>query len=305
MTLWVGDATGTRRQVADPWIGDGTGTRRQVQKAWVGDAEGVPRLVFTRSAPVDLTAVPASTSRIDLSWTDAGAGLSYVLKRGSTTIYTGTGLSKADTGLAADTAYTYLLEARSGSTVLSSDTATARTLVPTTQQKTVTLSPASAGSYYGNNTRRSTAGPYYSGNYTPGSNGKQKSSFHFAVPADVRNCVSVDKVEFSVRNSHTYSGSVAQSIAVTHTQTAGASWPGGTGAFGARTTAKGGWWGNAQWQNITSLVDPTLRTTVADNFRVRNAWGIQLVAPSDDLALYSYWASGTAQLRITYTVRTN
>ena len=298
----VGTPTGNKT-VTDPWVGTPAGNR-QVQEVWVGTPGG-NRLAFQRTAPwvpVDLSASAAAWNQINLSWNNVGEGATYVLKRGSTTIYTGSGLSKADTGLSASKAYSYTIEAKSGSTVLSTDAASASTPARPTTTKTVTLSAASSGSYTGSNALRATSSRY-SGYYSS-SQGQQKSSFHFAIPAEVRNCVAITKVEFSCRNSHSYNNSgVTQYLAITHTSSAGSTFPGSTGLFGGRFSNKGGWYGNAEWVNITNDREPTFNDTVAGNFRSRGAWGIVLAAPSSSQAYYSYWQAG-ARLRITYRVYT-
>jgi hypothetical protein len=63
-------------------------------------------------APTSFSATAASGSSINLSWaapsSNGGAAISsYTLKRGATTIYTGSGTSFTDTGLAAQTGYSY------------------------------------------------------------------------------------------------------------------------------------------------------------------------------------------------------
>ena len=296
MTIWVGDATGVRRQVIDPWVGDAGGTKRQVQKVYVGDATGVPRLVFTREVaapPLVLNAVAASSTQINLTWT--GGVSPYVLRRGSGVIYSGAALAFSDTGRSPSTAYSYSLTDAVGTVVSKSASTPARPSTTTT----VTLNPRSAGSYRKSNLLRTDTPNFYSGQYD-GTHSFQRSSFHYPIPDNVRNCIEITKVEWSARNLHSWSnGGVTQYIAITHTADAGSTWPGSTAPFAPRATAKGGWWGNAQWQDITSLAVPTTGGTVADNFRSKGAWGICLHAPDTSIGWYSYWAP-QPQLRITY-----
>jgi hypothetical protein len=301
--LTVGTSSGNKT-VTDPWIGTDAGNR-QVQEMWVGTPGG-NRLVFNRSQPVVLTATPASTSAINLSWTAAADGATYTLLRNATTIFTGPGLSKQDTGLAPNSTYGYRVIAKLGNVTLSEDTAQATTMAPSYQQKVVTLNPSSGGSYYGNGSQRSGIGAsYYSGNYTFGSNGRQASALHFPVPADVRWCRSVDKVEFAIQNDHTYNGGgVTQYIALSAVEFAGGTLPGSSGLFAARATARDGWWGGSQWQDITNLGVPPQGVVVSEWFRTGGAFGIHLKAPDDNINYYSYWRPGGCQLRITYTVET-
>ena len=260
------------------------------------------------SAPQSFSATAASKSQINLSWAapaTLGDFAQYQLYRGGSLIYTGTGLSYNNTGLSAGTTYSYsVYGVAAGGRFGPSASASATTDLGEVT-KTVTLSPTSGGSYNGSGSLRTGigAGPYYCGRYSS-TWGRQQSAFHYAVPSDVRWCIAVDKVEFTIQNDHSYyNDGVTQYIAISHTQTAGSTIPGRTGLFGAKTAAKDGWWGGSQWQNITSLRDPNFNDTVAENFRARSAWGIHLAAPDDSIAYYSYWrTSPVPQLRITYRV---
>ena len=270
-------------------------------------AEGTAT-VTTPSLSSTLSATAASSSQINLSWTQPSGLTGWVLRSsiGQVGTYGASTLSASHTGLAASTAYNYAIDAVRGTQVWQNVGYTATTTkAPTIQQKVATLGASSSGSYSGNTgAKRTDTSNFYSGYYS-GTWGQQGSAFMFAIPGDLRNCVSVDKVEISIQNVHSYSnGGVTQHLAVSHTQTAGSSWPGATGAFGGRATAKGGWYGGAEWVDITRDVEPTFGDTVAENFRVRGAWGICLVAPSSAQGYYSYWSSSGMRLRITYTVKT-
>jgi hypothetical protein len=84
----------------------------------------------TTSAHPDLglVASAASYQQINLSWSARNGSVdTFELKRGSTVIYTGAGTSKADTGLAASTGYSYTLTAKRGTTAIKTDTASAST----------------------------------------------------------------------------------------------------------------------------------------------------------------------------------
>jgi hypothetical protein len=260
------------------------------------------------SAPLSFTATATSKSQINLAWaapSSPGDFAEYKLYRAGSLIYTGTALSYSNTGLAAGTTYAYnLYGATAGGKFGPGASASAKTQLGEVT-KEVTLNPTSGGSYNGAGVRRWDigGGAYYSGYYSS-THGRQQSAFHYAIPADVRNCIRINAIYFAIQNDHSYNNDgVTQYIAISHTTTAGASIPGSTGLFGAKVTAKDGWWGGSQWQNITNLRDPNFNDTVAGNFRSRNAWGIHLKAPSDSLAYYSYWRNSPApQLRVNYTV---
>ncbi|WP_232243316.1 discoidin domain-containing protein [Paenibacillus sp. GSMTC-2017] len=85
------------------------------------------------TAPAALTATATSSSAINLSWnasTDNVGVTGYTIFRGGTQIGTATGLSYADSGLTASTAYSYTVKAVDGAGNLSgnSNTANATTL---------------------------------------------------------------------------------------------------------------------------------------------------------------------------------
>jgi hypothetical protein len=310
MSLHVGNDDSDPVAVTNVWVGDDTSTPRALEQVWVGDTKGFPRLVWQKTVLPILTVTPTAWNRVDVAWTPAAWDATYKLKRGSTTVYQGSGFSYIDTGVTGGKTYTYTLESQIPPGLTNSVSAQVTTPAQPTQQKVVTLSPSSAGSYYGNNTRRNTGGPFYSGNYTFGSNGRQKSAFCFNIPSDLRNCVSVDKVEFKVQNDHWYNTPGIQYIAVTHTQAAGSTFPGSTGVFGGRTTSRDAWWGNADGDRFIDITNaqipspPSLATTVAENFRTKGAWGICLVPPNDNIGYYGYWRAAGVQLRLTYTVAT-
>lgn len=259
------------------------------------------------SAPQSFSATSASKSQINLAWSAPSAPgdmSEYKLYRGGSLIYTGTALSYNNTGLSSGTTYSYNVYGVTAGGKFGPGASDSATTDLGEVTKTVTLNPTSGGSYNGSGSLRTGigAGSYFSGRYSA-TWGRQQSAFHFAVPSDLRNCIRVDKVEFAIQNDHSYSnGGVTQYMAISHTQTAGSTIPGRTGLFGAKATAKDGWWGNSQWQNITNLTDPNFNSTVAENFRARNAWGIHFAAPNDDIGYYSYWRTSGVQLRLTYTV---
>jgi len=83
---------------------------------------GIPDIVFSNTvatipgAPTSLTATAASSSQINLSWTapayvSTNGTVSYQLYRGGTLVYNSTGTSFNDTGLSANTSYSYTVYA--------------------------------------------------------------------------------------------------------------------------------------------------------------------------------------------------
>lgn len=303
---WVGDATGTRRKVVDPWIGDATGVRRQISKAWVGDATGVPRLYYQRTAPMALTASPASSSAVNLSWT-AVPGATYTLTRGGTTVYSGTGTSKQDTGLVASTTYTWTVVAVVGGSEAGRATASAKTNAQATQQKTITLEAVSSASYNGSGTNRGIDACYFG--WYSSTHSTQRSQFRINVPADLRNCVSVDKVEVSIMGRHTLpNGGTTVSLVVHHNPSLGGNYGGSTATVTDRNIGKPGYFGGAEWVDVTNAVSSG-RYSVKEEFRVHGAQGFGLMSPggSSSQSYYGY-ADGIGgpnvpRVRFHYTVR--
>lgn len=297
MPITIGTPTGNR-PLTDPKVGDPGGVRRDVQKVWVGTPSG-NKLVYQRAVPVDLAAAAAAWNQINLTWNNAGAGITYELKRGSSVIYSGTGLSKADTGLAANTTYSYTLTARSGSVVLSSDTASAKTPARPQTQKTWTGSRTSYASWTGGCANRGTA-ELYSGYYSS-TQGNQRSHANFTIPAEIRNCVRIDQVWISAWNLHSFNGSGRTvQLAVNHGATAGASC-GSTGTAVGLSAAKPGWVGGAEWVEVGGYVCPG-RTTIKEEFRVNGAQGFTFNQGPDNNQAYYGYCRNDVRIRIVYTV---
>ena len=298
VVAWQGTGTSTTLELLNPATAYSVTVEALRGTDVVGSAAGS---ATTPAYPaVGLSATPVSQSQINVAWQplDGSADRVTLLRSTGQTLYQGTGVGYADAGRVSGTRYDYRLNVERAGAVLAAGTAAATTPLPPQTTVTVTLNPSSSGSYQGTGARRTDTSNYYAGQYDS-TRGLQKSAWAFSIPPNLRNCIRVDRVEFSVRNLHSYNnGGVTQHIALTHTQTAGGTWPGSTAAFAPRATAKGGWWGNGQWQDITNEAVPTTGGTVASNFRI-NAWGVCLVAPSTAIGYYSYWT--TAQLRVTYT----
>jgi len=90
------------------------------------------------TAPTALTAVPVSSSQVDLSWnasSDAVGVTGYDMFRNGVFLRTVTGLTSSDTGLAASTTYSYFVKARDAAANPSSPSST---VFVTTQAPSVT-----------------------------------------------------------------------------------------------------------------------------------------------------------------------
>jgi hypothetical protein len=198
-------------------------------------------------------------------------------------------------------------------TALTNEVTTDAAPPPPTKQKTVTLSRVEWGTWRGNGTQR-----YYNSNalysgYFSGTNGNQRSSARFNIPGDLRNCKSVDKVEFSAWNDHAYNGDLTSSpgrtvwLAVHHygdLNSANGIRYGSTAPFASfRAAKRDAWVGGAQWVDITNYVCPG-RYSVKEEFRRWGAQGLHFhQAPNNSQAHYGY-VRNDVRLRITYTVYT-
>lgn len=125
MTVWVGSATGNK-VLLDPKVGSTGGTRRDIQVIYVGTATG-NKLAYQRIPTMTLTATAVGWDQINLSWPNAGTGITYELLRSSTSIYSGATPSYSDTLRMPGTTYSYTLRTYSGSNLLSTTTATRAT----------------------------------------------------------------------------------------------------------------------------------------------------------------------------------
>ena len=96
--------------------------------------------------PASLSAAPASSTQINLTWpaaTDESPGaLGYILTRNGVQIYSGSGLSYSDTGLAPSTSYTYKVVAKDVGLLTSTGaTTSATTQAAPTPSPTPTTTP--------------------------------------------------------------------------------------------------------------------------------------------------------------------
>lgn len=180
---------------------------------------------------------------------------------------------------------------------------------PPTQQRTWQAQRSAFASYNGNGTKRtdSDGTTYgYSGYYS-GTHGNQKCCFKFDIPNEIRNCKSIDKVEFWGYNLHSYYNSGRQLQVAIHHGDLSNSGSSATfvQAFGGKPGQIGG--GNPNdgwdWIDITNHKVPG-RYIVKEEFRIYGAQGIAFnPGPSNAQDYYGY-VRNDIHLRITYTVYT-
>jgi len=273
-----------------------------------------------------LVAVPTAYNLVSLSWIDPSGGAdSYTLERGGTTIYTGPNKSFDDTGRSASTTYSYTLHAfRAGVELPLADTASATTPARPRTQKTSTLNAVSSTSYSGNandnrylpdySNRADGRGWIFAGLYTYSNGvnfyGHQKAYWTFSIPAEIRNCISIDKVEISLWMEDVPLQNPAGSnfsVYVHHGAFQGGyptALPGSTNAFATLHSMDLNWLGMTEWVDVTNYVCPG-RTTVKEEFRVNGAHGFALTGLTNDPSDYGFAFGHTnakpPRVRFTYT----
>lgn len=134
--------SGTAKTFTDTLLNQSTSYTWTLEARKSGGLLGTTTATTTTPAYADLglTASAAAWNQVNLSWAAKNGSIDeFILKRGTTTIYTGTGTSKSDTGLAASTGYSYTLYARRSAVEIKTDTASA----------TTPARPTSSGSVYG------------------------------------------------------------------------------------------------------------------------------------------------------------
>lgn len=187
--------------------------------------------------------------------------------------------------------------------------------VPETEQKTVTLYATRSATYNGSNVNRNVP-EMYGGMFSGSAQGEQKSMCYFAVPDDVRYCISVDKVEFSFYTDHHWYPTGGLVRFAPHRQ----NYPGGFPAtfpgaeyptFGEYSADRDRWVGGGSsrnWLDITNNVPSGWGHTMATEFRTQGCWGFVINAPNTTSRYYGWWHGATMTnkpgLRITYTVYT-
>lgn len=102
----------------------------RIDAFWGGSLNSSDTLTVKTKAPaaVDLVIGAVTVNSIAMSWNLIATGATYILKRGTTQIYSGPNLNFTDTGLALNTTYNYTLEAYLSGVKQSQDTASATTL---------------------------------------------------------------------------------------------------------------------------------------------------------------------------------
>jgi hypothetical protein len=308
---------GQRKALVDP-LAYVAGARVPVQTVHAYHG-GQRTLVWSRT-PTTLAAVPLSTSQVRLTWTAPGAGAdSYRLRRGGTQIYAGPALTFTDSGLPAGTAFTWTVDALRGGVVVSTATANASTLPVVIEDRFVSLFAVTSASFNGAGANRNVPDTFYGQFSTV--HGNQRSLWCFDIPAEVRNCVAIDRIDIAVFNQHHFQGGGnAVALVVHHGDFRGGfpgQFPGSTTALNfngavwrpmARRNAwldaganDGGWMTNCQGLAAAG------RATLAEEFRVGGAWGLGLIAPSTAQAHYGYGQGATQtnrpQLRLWFRVR--
>ena len=186
-------------------------------------------------------------------------------------------------------------------------TATINTGNRPTVQKSWSSTPVETASYNGSNGLR-TRDPLYYG-YFSGTHGTQKSQARWNIPSEIRNCVSVDRVELRWWNQHHFLSSGGTVSMVAHHNTGLSTYGGNTGALlnagnQVRWPAPvGGWINGTEWYDLGWLTSVGRDISIAEEIRVHGLQGFGLVEAVGGQSGYGY-ASSDPQLRITYTVYT-
>jgi hypothetical protein len=308
MKAVIGTAGG-KRDLRNPVIGTATGNR-QVSRIWVGTSGG-NRLVWQRVPALSLTATPVAWDGIDLAWTDLGPGVTYNVDCDpSGRLVTGTAAeSFQHRGLSGGVYYAYRVDAFSGGTKIAEAHSNATTPAkpqPQFVQKVWQGAAVEAASYTGSNALRGRSPLYYG--YYSSNQGTQKSQVRFAIPGEIRNCVSVDRVELRWWNQHTYLGTGGRVSIVGHHNPSLSTYGGNTGPLLERDGSQVRWPApRANWINSTEWFDlgwltSAGRYSVAEEIRIHGLHGFGLVAADGGQNGYGY-ASADPILKVTYTVR--
>jgi hypothetical protein len=311
----IGTAGGDR-DLKNPVIGTASGNR-PISKIWVGTGGG-NKLVWQRTTmATTVTATAVSTTGIDVSWT-ATQGAVYTLFRRRTGVAGEVGLvsnttarTYSDRGLVEGAEYTYYVNVTVGGSMIGHSNLASVTLgvtpPPAFVQKSWTGAAVETASYTGSNALR-TRSPLYYGYYSS-NQGTQKSQVRFDIPAEIRNCHSVDSVELRWWNQHTYVGTGGTVSMVAHHNPTLTNYGGNTGPLLMPTgeqvrwsAPRGSWINGTEWYHV-GFLHSSGRPTIGEEIRVNGLQGFGLVEAVGGANGYGY-ASADPQLRIHYTIRT-
>jgi hypothetical protein len=292
----------------------------EAKAVYLGTTKVWPPASANTVTPVLTSVIPADPARVKITTTWTGTQpdqykfyLNNVLK------WTG-GIGPHEFDVAWATAYTAKVETfKSGSLLATGTSNTVTTPAappPAAVHKFVELEAIASASYNQSGQNRNVGECYYG--YVSGIHGLQKSLWIWDIPAAVRNCVSVDRIDVRVYNIHAYLNSGGSTGLVVHHGTSlPQGFPGSTGIL----THMGSQWligtpkpgymsqdGSGWMTNIHVLSAPG-RTTLAEEFRVNGAWGMGLASPSTSTNHYGYAAGAGAApgqkpaIKIWYTTR--
>jgi hypothetical protein len=161
--------------------------------------------------------------------------------------------------------------------------------------------------YNGSNVRRTDAAGLancFYGNFSS-VHGNQRSQVRFNIPASVRHCISVDRVQVRWWNPHHFQNPGGRVSMVGHHNGSLVTYGGSTqpllfnGAQANWAAPRPGWISGGEWFDITTLVTSG-RPSMAEEIRVQNMQGLGLVAAVSGQNGYGY-ASIDPILRVTYT----
>jgi hypothetical protein len=309
----IGTAGGIR-DLKNPVVGTASGNR-PVSKIWVGTSGG-NRLVWQRIPTLALTATPVAWNGIDLSWTDMGPGATYNVEcNPSGMIVVGsTATSFQHRGLTGSRFYAYRVDAYIGGAKVAeahANTTTPAQPAPQFEQRSWRGTAIEHASYTGSGQRRTDAdgiaSSYYG--YWSGTHGIQKSQVRFAIPNEVRGCVSVDSVELRWWNKHHYSNTGGRVAIVGHTNIDLGVYRGDTGPLRVGGSPYywpapvGGWINGTEWFHMNEAFD-TNGNPVRELIRSRGLQGFGLMAAVGGQGGYGYATAAEVELKILYTVRT-
>lgn len=301
MAIDVG-TSGGNKTVTNVHVGTAGGNKEAVE-VWIGTASGNKLVHATSKVTLTASAVDWDTCQLVIG-PQTGATI-YRVYRDAVQVRTFLSAGTFDIDVPADSAtattWAWRVDAvDTNSTVVGTASASATTPARPTVQKVVTLTASGMQTYDGAGAARPVTEAYFG--RISSTFGRQKSAVAFAVPADVRDCVTVEKIELSVKVTyhHLVAGGLC-TVAVQHQAVLGSTWAGATETFAQRTADRGGWLGGSEWQAVGWMTVPGRGATVSEEFRTKNADGFALMAPNDSTDYYGYTAE-LPRMRISYRV---